>query len=196
MWKLIILYLITGFVIALVTRAKPSIRKEIGDTDLKSTPAWKSILFVTIIYGGAILLWPVFIKSWFEKPKSVWDTLNKNPIFQKEKELNDAMQNLCADGIDADEFPNGHGEFGLTLTNPVPCNTVHGSIAYLSRLVTDDGSKINYERIASYGSEVTAHPVDGYKITNENGESLATIYISPYQRRNSNKAPQGFKLVI
>jgi len=99
------------------------------------------------------------------------------------------------DGVDADEMPNGNGEFGLALSNPIPCHTIVGGYAYLDRLRSSDGAKIKYDRIGSFGSDVSSHPVDGYVISDTNGQKLANIYISPYQKRNSNKAPKGFKLV-
>ncbi len=191
----IIFYFVTGFVIVFFTRAKDVIQKSVEDTDLKSVPVWKSILFITILFGVAILVWPAFIKSWFFKPRSVWDELNENSIFKEQNELFESMQDLCADGIDSDEFLEGYGEFGMTTTNPIPCNTVIGASTYLSGLVSKDGSEVFNVRIGSFSSEITSQPIDGYKITDSNGNKLAILYVSPYQKRNSCKAPRGFKQV-
>ena len=98
-------------------------------------------------------------------------------------------------GVDADELPNGTGPFGFDPNNPIPCKTVLGSMAYLERLHTWDGVKVKAERIGSFGSEVVDSPIDGYKLTRPDGTDLGTIYISPYQGRISNKAPEGFKLI-
>ena len=38
-------------------------------------------------------------------------------------------------------------------------------------------------------------PIDEYLITHENGDELAIIYISPYQAKNSKKAPKGLQQV-
>ena len=38
-------------------------------------------------------------------------------------------------------------------------------------------------------------PIDEYLITHENGDDIATIYISPYQAKNSKKAPKGLDQV-
>lgn len=130
-----------------------------------------------------------------KKPKSAWDALQENPLFKQQKDLFEAMSLMCEDGIDADELPNGRGEFGMTATNPIPCKTVFGSTSYLSRLRTPDGIKIVYERSGSISSDVTQHPVDVYEISHPNGQKLATLFISPYQKRISCKAPRGFKLV-
>ena len=129
-----------------------------------------------------------------KKPKSVLDALNENPLFKQQKEIYEAMSLMCEDGIDADEMPNGQGEFGATPANPIPCKTVFGSTSYLARLRTPDGVKVTYNRIGSFGSDVTPHPVDGYEIHHPSGQKLATLYISPYQKRISGKAPKGFLL--
>lgn len=130
-----------------------------------------------------------------KKPKTVLDALNENPIFQQQKELFEVMSLMCEDGIDADELPNGRGEFGMTPSNPIPCKTVFGSTAYLGSLRTLDGTKVVYERAGSVDSEVSPHPVDVYEISHPNGQQLATLFISPYQKRISSKVPKGFKLV-
>ena len=127
-------------------------------------------------------------------PKSLLDALNENPLFKQQKELYDAMSLMCQDGVDADEMPNGHGEFGMTPSNPIPCKTVFGSTSYLARLRATDGAKVVYNRIGSFGSDVTPHPVDGYEISHPNGQKLATLYISPYQQRISSRPPKGFTL--
>jgi hypothetical protein len=129
-----------------------------------------------------------------KKPKTVWDALNENPIFQQQKELFEAMSLMCEDGVDLDEMPNGRGEFGMTPSNPIPCKTVFGSTAYLGRLRTADGTKVVYERAGSVDSDVSPHPVDAYEVSHPNGQKLATLFMSPYQKRISGKAPRGFKL--
>ena len=70
-----------------------------------------------------------------------------------------------------------------------------GSMIYLESLRTLDGSKISSERIGSFTSPVTKSPVDGYKITHANGKEITMLYFSPYQKRNSKKAPREFILV-
>lgn len=129
-----------------------------------------------------------------KKPRSVWDELSDNPFFQEQTKLYETMLLMCHDGVDADEMPNGYGDFGLTPSNPIPCKTVFGSTAYLGRLRTFDGAKVIYERVCSTHSDQSPHLVDEYEISHPNGEKLATIFISPYQKRISGKAPNGFNL--
>jgi hypothetical protein len=101
---------------------------------------------------------------------------------------------MCADGVDADQMPNGTGEDGLTATNPIPCRTIFGSAAYLGRLRAADGAKVVYERIGSTQPSVPPHPIDIYRLQHPNGRNLATLHVSPYQKRASAKAPRGFML--
>ena len=123
----------------------------------------------------------------------------KNPKSEIEQllEMQRALHEALSDGggIDADELPNGVGRFGFDPNNPIPCKTVLGSVAYLNRLHTADGVKVQAERIGSFGSEVVDSPIDGYKLTRPDGVDLGTIFISPYQGRISNRAPEGFKLI-
>lgn len=129
-----------------------------------------------------------------KKPKSVLDELNENPIFKQQKEIYDAMCLMCEDGVDADELPNGIGDFGMSINNPIPCKTIFGGTSYLGRLRDMDGTKLVYDRIGSFHSDVSPHPVDGYKISHPDGMEFGTIYLSPYQKRTSAKAPKAFKL--
>jgi hypothetical protein len=128
------------------------------------------------------------------KPVSVWDALQSTPEFQEQKELFDAMSAMSENGIDADEIPNGVGEFGFVPTNPIPCKTVFGSTAYLGRLRAADGTKIENRRLGSTQSDASPHPIDEYEITHSTGLVLGKLYISPYQKRISTKAPRGFML--
>lgn len=128
------------------------------------------------------------------KPKSVLEALHSTPEFRQQKKLFDAMSAMCEEGVDADEMPNGIGEYGLAATNPVPCRTIFGSTAYLGRLRAADGTKVRYERIGSVQSEVSQQPIDMYEISYPSGQELAKLYISPYQKRISGKAPSGFIL--
>lgn len=131
-----------------------------------------------------------------KKPTTVLDVLNKIPEYQQQKKLYEAMSLMCEDGVDADEIPDGQGEFGMNASNPIPCKTIYGSTSYLGRLRTLDGIKVVYERVGSVNSAVSNNPVDAYEVSHPNGEKLATLFISPYHKRISNKAPKGFNLVV
>jgi hypothetical protein len=124
-----------------------------------------------------------------------WDTLNGNPTRRLRRQLFEAMSVMCEDGVDADELPNGSGEFGMSPSNPIPCRTILGSADYLGRLRASDGTKVLYRRVGSVASDRCAHPVDIYETSHPRGHRLATLFLSPYQKRSSHRAPRGFKLV-
>jgi hypothetical protein len=133
----------------------------------------------------------------FKEMAKLLSSVERGPEYQAQRDLYDSMINsMCANGVDSDEMPGGTGEFGLAATNPVPCKTVFGSIAYLSRLRAPDGRKVLYSRIGSVRSPASAHPIDKYEIGHPLGKKLADLYISPYGKRNSGKAPRGFTLTI
>jgi hypothetical protein len=106
----------------------------------------------------------------------------------------DAMSLMYEGAVDADALPNGRGEFGLEKTNPIPTESIWGSEAYLRRLTTLQGGMVSASRVGSTSSDVTYGMIDMYAITGEHGESLGTIFICPYHKRTSNRAPKGFKL--
>lgn len=196
MWITILLaYVAIGLIIIL----SPPARKEVWGSMQKEGPAdapiWKIIVFRVIVCSVALLFWPIFLPSWFRKKRSLWDALQDNPIFQRQKALFDAMSLMCDDGCETDEIPGGYGEFGHEVTNPIPTKTVFGSTSYLARLRTLNGAKVLYERRCSTSSPVSNHPVDEYGILHPDGHQLAILYLSPYHKRNSEKAPRGFRLL-
>lgn len=116
-----------------------------------------------------------------------------NPHLKERLELFSLLESLNKDGTDKDVMPEGVGEFGLDITNPIPVNTIFGSNAYLGKLLTTNGSGIEYERIASVKAPNISSLIDSYNIKVK-GEQIAVIYICPYNKKNSNRAPKGFKI--
>lgn len=98
-------------------------------------------------------------------------------------------------GTDNDEIPEGYGEFGLEITNPIPTSSIPDSYFYLNRLKTQNGSDITYDRIGSMSAPNIKHTIDAYRISAK-GQEIATIYICPYNKKTSAKAPKGFKIDI
>lgn len=96
-------------------------------------------------------------------------------------------------GTDKDIMLEGYGEFGLEITNPIPTSSIPDSYLYLGRLRTQNGSEIIYNRIGSMGAPNISHSIDGYSISS-NGQKIATVYICPYNKKTSSKAPKGFML--
>ena len=128
-----------------------------------------------------------------KKKESVYDALMKNPKMREMKELYEVMKGLNEDGTDQDIIPEGLGEFGYDITNPIPVNTIFGNTSYLGRLRTMDGIKVRYERRGSGHAKNINNPIDIYDIYNGD-DKITTLYISPYNKKNSKAAPRGFKL--
>lgn len=132
------------------------------------------------------------------KTTSKLDELNS--IVEDDKNLNilkdigGIMQSMSSDGTDLDIMPEGFGEFGLEETNPVPVNTIFGSKTYLRNLRTEANEEVEFSRIGSTSASNISMPIDTYEIK-VNGSIVSKIYICPYNKKNSNKAPKGFKLI-
>lgn len=94
-------------------------------------------------------------------------------------------------GKKQNRIPNGFGEFGLEVTNPIPFVDIPSSYAYLDRLHTSKGQKLEYRRVGSTKAENIEKPIDIYEISVE-GQAIATLYVSAYQQHNSMTAPKGF----
>lgn len=151
-----------------------------------------------LIITGIVILVIIVLNSIKTKPKkqkSVMDELKENPQFNEMQQLFSAMQSMSEGGTDKDTIPDGYGEFGWEVTNPIPVNTIMGNTAYLSRLRTKDGIKITYERAGSTGAKNIDKPIDMYEIF-ANGNNLGTLYISPYHKKNSDRAPKGMILAV
>jgi hypothetical protein len=103
---------------------------------------------------------------------------------------------MRADSVDSDSLPTGYGPFGLCVTNPIPTKNVLGSNAYLAALRTIENGTVDATRIGSVCApdEVTTAMIDVYKIISA-GNKIAMLYVCPYHKKNSAKAPEGFILV-
>ena len=130
-----------------------------------------------------------------KKERTLYDELMDLPGMKEQIELFEIMSEANKGGCTTDEMPEGIGEFGLVPTNPIPVNTVQGSILYLGGLRAMDGTRVNNKRLGSLGADNIQKPIDEYLITHQDGDELAIIYISPYQARNSRKAPKGLQQV-
>ena len=99
------------------------------------------------------------------------------------------------EGCDTDEIPGGHGDYGYSSTNPIPTKGVMGSNAYLSRLrPVNSDVETKWERTGSCSADNIENMIDEDKLSNTPADQVVNIYISPYHRRNSKKAPKGFEL--
>ncbi len=99
-------------------------------------------------------------------------------------------------GYDLDEIPEGFGEFGLDVTNPIPVQGIISNEVYLKKLVTIDSREIHWEREGSTKTDNIENAIDIYKIFDSSGTLITKLFISPYHKRISNKIPKGFMLKI
>lgn len=104
----------------------------------------------------------------------------------------DELAKIWASGTTADQLVGGRGEFGLVADNLVPTVCVKGSHVYLSRL-RHQGKPVEYTRVGSTSSTVTKGQIDMYELS-QSGSKLGRVYICPYHRKDSKKAPKGFTL--
>jgi len=130
------------------------------------------------------------------------DLQNKIRIEQFFKQMPKEMKELFfselqtnTQACNTDEIPNTVGQFGLDPTNPVPVYFIPSSNIYLERLRTTDGQSIKWERDGSLSIPSIEKSIDKYKIFDNAGKFLTHIYISPYHKKTSKKAPKGFKMV-
>lgn len=108
-----------------------------------------------------------------------------------EQELS-RLRRIWSSGTTTDSIPGGYGDYGLVATNPIPTVCIRGSERYLAKL-RFAGAPVKHSRAGSVGSEVTGGSIDVYKLS-QHGRDVGTIYICPYHRRDSKKAPKGFSL--
>lgn len=192
----IVAYLVAGLVVCAATPIRTHILKAFKNS-FSPTPSFREIVFFwLLLYPLCVLFWPlvVFVKIQAKESAAPQDALMQNPLFSQMKEIHDLMAEMCEDGCDTDELPNACGEFGYDASNPIPTKTVDGSIVYLSSLRAPDGTKVRYKRQGSQHDDVSPHPIDIYDITHANGTTLATLYLSPYQKKISECAPRNFCL--
>lgn len=104
--------------------------------------------------------------------------------------LGSIMENPQA--TDQDEIPGAVGRFGYDPSNPIPIHGVPNSKFYLNKLRQSDGQPINFQREGSTSHESINFPIDQYLIFGPDEEELGRIYISPYHKKCSEKAPDGF----
>lgn len=110
------------------------------------------------------------------------------------RQLMELMQKMSEGGCETDEIPGSYGEFGYDITNPIPTYTIPGSYRYLDSLRLLDGMEVTYERQGSCSAPNISQIIDRYVISHPDGRQLGFLYLSPYHKRTSEKAPRGFKL--
>lgn len=121
-----------------------------------------------------------------------------NAIFEKLNNFlnSDAAQNaampedikaILSVGGAVDSLANATGEFGLTVTNPIPVNGPVGEVTYLSALTMADGRGIWAHRLGSRDQ------IDIFEVVSDDGKDWSLLYLTPYHSRKSRLVPRGFR---
>lgn len=113
------------------------------------------------------------------------------PIFA----LSSIMDDMSEDGCDTDTIPGGQGMFGYSPDNPIPAHGVTGIYEYLDHIRDVKGYPVKYKRLGTTESLLISHPLDVYELTSPGILMPLTIYISAYQKRNSQLSPSDLILV-
>jgi hypothetical protein len=151
-----------------------------------------TVVIVILVIRSANKSQPIITR---EKSEGIVSSLQKPPLPKEAKELFDILDNInqSGTGTNSDVIPDGFGEFGLDVTNPIPVNSVFGSMEYLRKLRTIDGKIVENKRTGSVMAPNIAELIDEYEISVE-GQFITHIYICPYHKKNSERPPKGFRL--
>lgn len=103
--------------------------------------------------------------------------------------LPEQFRKVLAVSPSCDRIPNAFGEFGRTLTNPIPVNGPVGQLVYLSRLETPNGSAVAFHRLGAFDK------VDAFEVVSENGRHWDVLYLSLYFTRKSTQVPSGYRMM-
>lgn len=95
------------------------------------------------------------------------------------------LSNDSLNGLDCDMLSDAVGEFGRTLTNPIPVNGPVGEIKYINRLRTKDGGLI-FHRLGSKDA------IDIFETVSMGGKIWDILYLDMYHPRRSTIAPSGY----
>jgi hypothetical protein len=87
-----------------------------------------------------------------------------------------------------DKSPNGSGPFGLCKTNPIPTNGPIGELAYLSKLVTNGGERLLFQRLGAVDN------IDIFEAVTFSGAQWFIFFLDMYHPKKSRIAPDGFGL--
>ncbi|OJJ19029.1 hypothetical protein BKI52_19610 [marine bacterium AO1-C] len=108
---------------------------------------------------------------------------------------------FCLDGVkknpqavDLDEIPGTTGKFGLEVTNPIPTFGVPGIYLYLHNLHLPDGQATKWERTHAVTASNIATMIDEYKVYDMENNFICNLYLTPYHKKVSEKAPEGFQM--
>ena len=125
---------------------------------------------------------------------------NKHPLVYLKKrpnyldELSSNLASINFGGYELEVIPEGFGEFGYTITNPMPIKPGIGYLTYFKKLRTINDKEIRYKYLRTTQSKNIKYYIDEYEITIDNVKA-ANLFICPFYVTNSLRAPYGFKII-
>jgi hypothetical protein len=128
-----------------------------------------------------------------EKTSSLLSELMNSELFKTIQKVTEMTIEKNPQATDLDEIPEGSGRFGLEKTNPVPTRGVMGNTAYLAKIRTKEGIKIEYSRQGCVFADNIKTAIDIYEISVD-AKLIDTFYLNPYHKKNSKKAPEGYDI--
>ncbi|TSC94096.1 MAG: hypothetical protein CEN87_649 [Parcubacteria group bacterium Licking1014_1] len=104
------------------------------------------------------------------------------------------MRDDIISGEDCDIIPSASGEFGRSLTNPIPVNGIRGEIKYINRLRCPNGSGMIFHRLGSIkiNQGGIERCVDIYELVSIDGSFWDILYFDMYHPRRSTIIPEKY----
>jgi hypothetical protein len=102
------------------------------------------------------------------------------------EQLPEPLRKMILLNAACDRVPGATGEFGRSLSNPIPVNGPLGSLIYLSSLETLSGKAVAFHRIGSREN------IDIYHLIDEDGNT-DKLLLSMYFPRRSRQLPTGYR---
>ena len=123
--------------------------------------------------------------------------IDDEPVADQMRDLEQWKQ--TAPGIQfedgCEEVPNGYGDFGTSVTNPIPVNGPLGEVVYLNRLRSRSGAAFLYHRLGSFDTPLYTRKIDAYELVAADASEWLTLYFDMYHLRRSTKAPSGTQIL-
>jgi len=118
--------------------------------------------------------------------------IKKRPNYLDELSNNLALINFG--GYVLEEIHGGKGEFGYTVTNPIPIKPGIGYLTYFKQLRTFDDKEIRYKYLRTTEAYNIGDDIDEYEIIIDN-EKVTNLFVCPFYLTNSTRAPYGLKII-
>lgn len=131
--------------------------------------------------------------------QSLCEIYRREPELKKRADVFEAMQKNFHDNTQKNAAIEAawldDPEYGLVPEKPIFVNGFGKDKEYLSHLHSEDGIKLNFERVGSSAVRGIAGPVDLYRLLLPDGAEYLRIFVCNYGSRNYQAAPKGTKYI-